>query len=80
MKTAHIAAGGGDGEGPGSGKEMKKGFLLDRIVITGDRFSVDQRVKGAAPVLPHPAYPPAPILDPAVMGAEGAENRAAFQF
>ena len=57
---------------------MKKRLLFDGIDILGNQFAVNQAVKFAILVLPHPAKPPLPILDMAVMVAKSAKDLLLF--
>jgi hypothetical protein len=55
LETSEIATHGSQGEGSRPGKEVKEGFLFNRINTQGDRSAENEGIKGSTSILPDTA-------------------------
>jgi hypothetical protein len=72
--AAEVAAGRGDREGAGTGKEMEEGLLLDGIDVFGDGRPIDEAVENPFPIFPDAADAALSGGDPTAVGAEAASD------
>jgi len=72
VQTPKIASRGGDGEGTGAGKKMKKGFLFNGVYVGGNKLLIHERDENTFLVLPHLTTTSFSLGDDAIVVAEEA--------
>jgi hypothetical protein len=78
--TLEIASDRGDGVGPASRQEMKKGFFFNRIYVLGNNFSVYEAYQGTGSVFSNATNTLSALFYKAFMAAKEAPYALAVHF